>query len=183
LRHKLGPHYRLIAELPGRHEITIDSPGCDAVVDKLIPTWLESGVNTVPPIEVGTWNASIAPGRERFGQDVRGVWGVDTRSSGKETAPPLMRGSRDRSCWLPWGDIFPVWITASLWTPHGISAVTTVSAWGRSSARRGDWRSVGRTQCGIKSAQPPAGCQGHRTGDENAGKKRNRQSRGGGRAM
>ena len=29
------------------------------------------------PIEVGTWNASIAPWREQYGRELRGVGGMD----------------------------------------------------------------------------------------------------------
>lgn len=54
------------------------------MIDTLIPTWLERGVNTMPPIEVGALNASIAPWRERVGQDVRWAGGVDKRNSGKD---------------------------------------------------------------------------------------------------
>ena len=50
---------------------------CDGCIDRLIPTWLENGVNTMFPIEVGTWKASIAPWRERYGRELRGVGGMD----------------------------------------------------------------------------------------------------------
>jgi uroporphyrinogen decarboxylase len=83
-RDKLGPHYRRITDVLHRHGITIVSLDCDGVIDKLIPTWLENGVNTMFPIEVGTWNASIAPWRERFGRELRGVGGVDKRIFGRD---------------------------------------------------------------------------------------------------
>ena len=34
-------------------------------------------MNTMFPIEVGTWNASIAPWREKYGQQIRGVGGMN----------------------------------------------------------------------------------------------------------
>ena len=85
-RDKLGPHYRRITDVLHQHGITIVSLDCDGVIDKLIPTWLENGVNTMFPIEVGTWNASLAPWRERFGRDLLGVGGVDKRIFGKDRA-------------------------------------------------------------------------------------------------
>ena len=48
-------------------------------IDKLVPVWLENGVNTMFPIEVGTWNASIQPWREKYGKDLFGVGGMDKR--------------------------------------------------------------------------------------------------------
>jgi hypothetical protein len=47
------------------------------MIDHLLPFWLENGVNTMFPIEVGTWKASIAPWREKYGRDIRGVGGMD----------------------------------------------------------------------------------------------------------
>ncbi len=85
-REKLGPHYKRITDVLAQYGITIVSLDCDGVIDKLIPIWLENGVNTMFPIEVGTWKASIAPWRERFGRDLRGVGGVDKRIFGKDRA-------------------------------------------------------------------------------------------------
>ena len=76
---KVGPHYRRITRLLNEHGIHIVSVDCDGMIDRLIPAWLENGVNTMFPIEVGTWNASIAPWRERYGRELRGVGGVDKR--------------------------------------------------------------------------------------------------------
>lgn len=73
---KIGPHYRRINDLLHQHGIQLCSLDCDGKIDKLIPTWLENGVNTMFPIEVGTWNASIAPWRELYGRELRGVGGV-----------------------------------------------------------------------------------------------------------
>ena len=74
---KVGPHYRRITDLVRRHGIDIVSLDCDGMIDALIPTWLTNGVNTMFPIEVGTWEASIAPWRERYGRDIRGVGGMN----------------------------------------------------------------------------------------------------------
>jgi uroporphyrinogen decarboxylase len=50
---------------------------CDGCIDALVPIWLENGVNTMFPIEVGTWKASIAPWRKEYGKAVRGVGGMN----------------------------------------------------------------------------------------------------------
>jgi uroporphyrinogen decarboxylase len=74
---KVGPHYRRITKLLNSHGIKIVSLDCDGCIDALIPTWLTNGVNTMFPIEVGTWNASIAPWREKYGRELRGVGGMN----------------------------------------------------------------------------------------------------------
>jgi len=76
---KVGPWYRRITEATRRHGLDICSLDCDGQIDSLIPTWIANGVNTMFPIEVGTWNASIAPWRARFGRQLLGVGGMDKR--------------------------------------------------------------------------------------------------------
>ncbi|MBN2046596.1 MAG: hypothetical protein JW750_02035 [Anaerolineaceae bacterium] len=73
----VGPHYQRITELCHAHDIKVISVDCDGQIDKLIPTWFENGVNTMFPIEVGTWKASIAPWRETYGKELRGVGGMN----------------------------------------------------------------------------------------------------------
>lgn len=77
---KVGPHYRRITRLLNEHGISIVSLDCDGMIDRLIPTWLENGVNTMFPIEVGTWHASIAPWRAQYGRELRGVGGMDKKA-------------------------------------------------------------------------------------------------------
>jgi len=73
----VGPHYKRITDLLKKYNIDIVSVDCDGCIDKLVPIWLENGVNTMFPIEVGTWNASIAPWREKYGKELRGVGGMN----------------------------------------------------------------------------------------------------------
>jgi len=75
----VGPHYRRFADLLNSYGIDQISLDCDGCIDKLVPIWLENGVNTMFPIEVGTWNASIAPWREKYGRALKGVGGMDKR--------------------------------------------------------------------------------------------------------
>ena len=74
---KVGPHYKRITELVNQYGINIVSLDCDGMIDSLIPTWLNNGVNTMFPIEVGTWNASIAPWRKKYGRQLRGIGGMN----------------------------------------------------------------------------------------------------------
>lgn len=73
---KVGPHYKRLSELLYKYGIEIISVDCDGMIDLLIPTWFNNGVNTMFPIEVGTWDASIKPWRKRYGQQLRGVGGM-----------------------------------------------------------------------------------------------------------
>ena len=73
----VGPHYKRITELVNSKGIDIISLDCDGLIDRLIPTWINNGVNTMFPIEVGTWDASIAPWREKYGKTIRGVGGMN----------------------------------------------------------------------------------------------------------
>ena len=74
---KVGPHYRRITKLINDHGIHIISLDCDGLIDSLIPTWIHNGINTMFPIEVGTWNASIKPWREKYGRQILGVGGMN----------------------------------------------------------------------------------------------------------
>ncbi len=85
-REKFGPHYRRITDLLKAHGVDIVSVDCDGKIDLLIPVWLENGVNTMFPIEVGAWNASFAPWRRQYGEAIRGVGGVDKRVFCKDRA-------------------------------------------------------------------------------------------------
>lgn len=82
----MGPWYRKIADLVNSYGIDIISLDCDGCIDKLVPIWLENGVNTMFPIEVGTWNASIAPWREQYGKNLRGVGGMNKTVFAKDKA-------------------------------------------------------------------------------------------------
>lgn len=78
-RAKVGPHYRRITELLHSYGINIVSLDCDGKIDALVPIWFENGVNTMFPIEVGTWKASLEPWRKKYGRDLRGVGGMDKK--------------------------------------------------------------------------------------------------------
>jgi len=73
----VAPHYKRLTTLLNEYGIDIISVDCDGCIDLLVPIWLKNGVNTMFPIEVGTWNASIAPWREQYGKELRGVGGMN----------------------------------------------------------------------------------------------------------
>lgn len=75
----VGPHYKKISKLLNDNGVDIISLDCDGLIDYLIPTWIKNGVNTMFPIEVGTWHASIEPWREQYGKGIRGVGGMDKK--------------------------------------------------------------------------------------------------------
>lgn len=83
---KIAPHYTRVVDLLHEHGITIVSVDCDGKIDKLLPIWLRSGVNTMFPIEVGTWSASIGPWRALYGRELRGVGGTDKRVFARDRA-------------------------------------------------------------------------------------------------
>ena len=85
-REKVGPQYRRFTELLARYHIDIVSLDSDGKIDALVPTWLENGVNTMFPIEVGTWNASIAPWRKQYGRSLRGVGGMNKNMFARDEA-------------------------------------------------------------------------------------------------
>jgi len=74
---KFSHHYKRITDLLKQYGIDIVSLDCDGCIDALLPIWLKNGVNTMFPIEVGTWDACIAQWREKYGKDLRGVGGMN----------------------------------------------------------------------------------------------------------
>lgn len=69
-------HYKKITDLLMEYDVRTISVDCDGLVDSLLPIWLKNGVNTMFPIEVGTWDASIAPWREKYGRPLKGIGGM-----------------------------------------------------------------------------------------------------------
>lgn len=70
-------HYKRMTDLVHSYGIDIVSLDCDGVTEKLLPTWFENGVNTMFPIEVGTWGDQFAAARKKFGKGMLGVGGMD----------------------------------------------------------------------------------------------------------
>ena len=70
-------HYKKRNDLCHKYGIDIISLDCDGVTEKLLPTWYENGVNTMFPIEIGTWGDQFEAARNKFGTGMRGVGGMD----------------------------------------------------------------------------------------------------------
>lgn len=83
---KFGPKYRRITGLLKSYGVEFVSLDCDGKIDALLPIWLENGVNIMFPIEVGTWQASIQPWREKYGRALRGVGGMNKHIFGCDYA-------------------------------------------------------------------------------------------------
>ncbi|HHT54461.1 MAG TPA: hypothetical protein GX011_06015 [Clostridiales bacterium] len=70
-------HYERRCALLRQYGIDLVSLDCDGVVDKLLPTWFESGVNIMFPIEVGTWGDQFEAARKKYGPGMLGVGGMN----------------------------------------------------------------------------------------------------------
>lgn len=79
-------HYKRRNELCRKHGIDIISLDYDGVTEKLLPTWFESGVNVMFPIEIGTWGDQFEPARRKFGEGMLGVGGMDKTALRKDKA-------------------------------------------------------------------------------------------------
>ena len=79
-------HYKKRNELCHKYGIDIISLDCDGVTEALIPTWLENGVNVLFPIEIGTWGDQFGPAREKYGERILGVGGMDKTALRKDKA-------------------------------------------------------------------------------------------------
>ena len=72
-------HYKKRTDLCKKYGIDIISLDCDGVIEKLIPTWVKNGVNTMFPIEVGVWGDQFEKARGVHGNALLGVGGMDKR--------------------------------------------------------------------------------------------------------
>ena len=81
-----GKHYKKRNDLLHQYGIDIISLDCDGVVDKLIPTWLDNGVNVLFPIEVGVWGDQFEAARKKYGERVLGLGGMDKTALRRDKA-------------------------------------------------------------------------------------------------
>ena len=79
-------HYKKRNDLCHKYGIDIISLDCDGVTERLIPTWLENGVNVLFPIEIGTWGDQFEPARQKYGERILGVGGMDKTAFRKDRA-------------------------------------------------------------------------------------------------
>lgn len=76
-RRYMVPNYCRITEKARRHGVELVYLDSDGKIDELLPYWLESGVNTLFPIEVGTWKSDPIAFRRQYGKDLRMLGGFD----------------------------------------------------------------------------------------------------------
>ena len=81
-----GKHYKKRNDLLHQYGIDIISLDCDGVVDKLIPTWLDNGVNVLFPIEVGVWGDQFEAARKKYGERILGIGGMDKTALRRDKA-------------------------------------------------------------------------------------------------
>lgn len=79
-------HYKKRNDLLHSYGIDIISLDCDGVTEKVLPTWVENGVNTMFPIEIGVWGDQFESARNKFGKEVLGVGGMDKTAFRKDKA-------------------------------------------------------------------------------------------------
>ena len=79
-------HYKKRNDRCHKYGIDIISLDCDGVTEQLLPTWFETGVNTMFPIEVGVWGDQFEPARNKFGKGMLGVGGMDKTAFRKDKA-------------------------------------------------------------------------------------------------
>jgi hypothetical protein len=73
----LVPHYRRITDLLHRYGVDVVWVDCDGNIEKLVPLWLDAGVNCMFPLEVGTWGADPVEYRREYGRDLLIMGGFD----------------------------------------------------------------------------------------------------------
>ena len=76
-RQYLMPHYRRITDLLHKHGVEIVFLDCDGDISKLAPLWMDVGINTMFPFEVGKWKADPLEYRQKFGKEMRMIGGFD----------------------------------------------------------------------------------------------------------
>jgi len=73
----LVPHYKRISDLAAKHGVDVIYLDCDGRIDALLPLWLDSGINCMYPLEVGTWGGDPVSFRRQFGKDLLMMGGFD----------------------------------------------------------------------------------------------------------
>ena len=73
----LVPQIRRVTDILRSHGCDIIYTDCDGKIDELIPLFLESGINCMFPIEVGTWRADPLIMRREYGRELLLMGGFD----------------------------------------------------------------------------------------------------------
>jgi hypothetical protein len=73
----LMPRYRRITDLLHKHGVGVIWLDCDGNIEKLMPLWLDAGINCMFPVEIGTWGADPVRYRREYGRDLLMMGGFD----------------------------------------------------------------------------------------------------------
>ena len=82
VKKQMEPNYQRVNDILHRHDIKLIGVDSDGDLDKLIPLWLEGGINFVYPNEVAAGNDVIET-RKKHGPEMRLVGGIDKRTLSK----------------------------------------------------------------------------------------------------
>lgn len=142
----VGPWYRRITDVVHQHGIDIVSLDCDGCIDRLVPIWLENGVNTMFPIEVAPGTPPSSPGAPNTAGsfEASAAW---TSASSPGTRPPWMPNWNACAPWWTWADTCPAPTIASRRMQNSGSSPITASGFARSSVNF-------RPKAGKKGAFP-----------------------------
>ena len=72
-------NYRRMSDLLHSHGIDIIMVDCDGLVDELVPTWLDNGVNTLWPMEYGAWECDFSTLRAKFGKELLCIGNINKK--------------------------------------------------------------------------------------------------------
>jgi len=73
----VAPGYRKVRDKLESYGVTLLGVDSDGMVEPLLRSWLNAGVNVHFPVEIGTWNADPHALRGKFGKDLRIVGGFN----------------------------------------------------------------------------------------------------------
>jgi len=73
----VAPGYLKMRRKLEEYDIKLLSVDSDGDVEQLAGYWLESGVNVLFPMEIGTWNADPMKYRKKFGKELRIIGGIN----------------------------------------------------------------------------------------------------------
>jgi len=105
-RENCVPHYRKMTDLARSYGCELASVDCDGKIDELIPFWLEGGVNTMFPIEIGTWYPDFPAWRRQYGRELRGIGGMNKHVLSADRAAVDAEVERLRP-WIELGGFIP----------------------------------------------------------------------------
>lgn len=101
------PHYKNVTEFLRKHGIDIITVDSDGNIEKLIPLWLESGVNGFLPLEVAAGMDAVAL-RKEYGKDVILIGNIDKGALARGKEPIRQEVMSKVPYLLSQGGYFPV---------------------------------------------------------------------------